>query len=174
VGDVSEPIVVENQNIVAVLEKIIKEGTPDVETARKSVEPEIKKQKIAAEIIKKMGTTLESAAAAYPDLSVKTIGADSTLTFDAPSVPGLGNEPKVQGAAFNKDNLNKVSKPIIGNFAVYVLKVNAVSPKTPLPADQAAQRNVGRAQLMGQQYQGWFQSLQKMAVIKDNRNKVNN
>ena len=172
VGDVSEPFTVDDQNIVAVLEKIIKEGTPDVATARPLVEADIKKQKIAAMIIAKIGAnaTLESAATAYPGVSVQTAGADSTITFDGSKVINfLGNEPKVLGAVFNKDNLNKVSKPIIGNLGVYLIKVDAMAPKTAQTAAEAAQTAKGREQAMGQQFQGWFQSLKKMATIKDER-----
>ena len=59
-------------------------------------------------------------------------GADSTLTFDAQIINGIGNEPKVAGAAFDKDYQTKVSPPIAGNTGVFVIKVNSVSAKAPV------------------------------------------
>ncbi|MEP6675025.1 MAG: peptidylprolyl isomerase [Ferruginibacter sp.] len=177
VGDVSEPFAVDDLNIVAVLEKVIKDGVPDAATARPMVEAEIKKQKIAEQIIKKIGTpaTLEAAAAAYPGVSVQVAGQDSTITFDGSRIINfLGNEPKVLGACFNKENLNKISKPITGNLGIYFLQVNAIAAKNLLSPEEAKQRSAGREQSMGQQFQGWFQSLKKLATIKDERYKTNN
>jgi peptidyl-prolyl cis-trans isomerase D len=86
-------------------------------------------------------------------------------------INGIGNEPKLIGAAFNKAFQAKVSEPIAGTNGVYVVKVNSIGNK---PADapelialQADQRTKGLLQQMS----GWFESLKKTATIKDNRSK---
>jgi peptidyl-prolyl cis-trans isomerase D len=51
----------------------------------------------------------------------------------------MGAEPKVIGAAFNKENQTKVSAPIIGNSGVYLLKVNSIASKNSDNAEMPGQ-----------------------------------
>jgi peptidyl-prolyl cis-trans isomerase D len=108
-GQVSEPYAVKDDYVVAVVDKKLKAGIPDVSTARPMVEGIIMNMKKADEIKKKLNnpSTLEAAAAAYK-LQVLNSGADSTLTFDAQIINGIGNEQKVDGAAFNKEYQSKI------------------------------------------------------------------
>ena len=131
-GDVSEPFTLKDEFVVAVVDRKVNEGVPDVKTARPMVESTIRNIKKADEIKKKLNNppTLEAAAKVY-NLQVLNSGADSTLTFDAQLINGIGNEPKVAGASFNKSYQAKVSPPIAGNTGVFVIKVNKVSAKTP-------------------------------------------
>ncbi len=172
-GEVSEPFTVKDDFVVAVLDHRVKAGIPDVRTARPMVEPIIRNLKKAGEIEKKLNkpSTLEAAAAAY-SVQVLSTGSDSTLTFDAQIINGVGNEPKVAGAAFNKEYQTKVSPPIAGNTGVFVIKVNNVAAKEPLAPEMQARmkeqeinRNIQSA--LGQS----FNSLKKMTNIKDNRSK---
>jgi peptidyl-prolyl cis-trans isomerase D len=172
-GQVSEPFSVKDDFMVAILDRRVKEGLPDVQTARPMVENVIRNIKKADEIKKKLNnpSTLEAAAAAY-NSQVLTTGEDSTLTFDAMIINGVGNEPKVAGAAFNKEYQSKVSPAIAGNTGVFVIKVNSVTAKAPLAPEiehqqnlQMQNRNVQTA--LGQS----FNSLKKMTKIKDNRSK---
>ena len=172
-GNVSEPYIVGNQFVVAIVNKVVPEGLPDAATARPLVENELRKQKKAAIISAKLGATptLESAAAAYGN-TVQTAGADSSLTFSSPIINGVGQEPKVIGAAFNKDYQAKVSPAIVGTNGVYVIKVNSVGTKPADAPDVAAQQNAGKEKNMLQKASsGWFESLKKIADIKDNRSK---
>lgn len=171
-GEVSEPYLLKDQFVVAVVDKIVKKGEPDVQTAKPLVESYIRNEKKAEEIKKKLGsvTSLDAAAKAY-NQQVLTAG-DSTLTFDAQIVNGIGNEPKIVGAAFNKAYQSKVSPPIEGNTGIYVLKVNSVTGKSPLPPEALEQQrtsemNRNQQAAMGQS----FNALKKMADIKDNRSK---
>lgn len=170
---VSDPFSVKDDFIVAIVDKKIKKGLPDVNTARPMLEGVITNIKKADEIKKKLNnpSTLEAAAAPY-HLQVLTSGADSTLTFDAQLINGIGNEPKVAGAAFNKEYQTKVSPPIGGNSGVFVIKVNSVATKAPVPEQiqkmqesQEQSRNVQN--VLGQS----FDALKKMANIKDNRSR---
>ena len=172
-GEVSEPFSVGNQFVVIVVSKKVKEGLPDPQTARPLVESLIRNKKKADEIIKKTGknASLESAAAAYQKL-VLTTGADSTLTFNAAIINGIGNEPKVAGASFNKEYQAKSSPAIEGNTGVFFIKINSVASKPQPPttvvqqqksmkANQAMQSAVGKS----------FEALKKTADIKDKRSK---
>ena len=172
-GEVSEPFSVSNQFVVAVVTKKVKEGLPDVKTVRPLVESLVRNKKKADEIIKKLGknSSPEAAAAAYQK-QVLTTGADSTLTFNAVIINGVGNEPKVAGAAFNKDYQTKVSPPIAGNTGVFVIKVNSISTKPPTPLAVAQQqKNMKQNQLMQSALGKSFEALKKKADIKDKRSK---
>ena len=168
-GDVSEPFNIGEQFVVATVDKIQSEGTQDATTARQQVEGVIRNEKKAETIIKKLGTgtTLEAAAAAYSK-QVEIAGADSSLTFTSQMIANIGEEPKVIGASFNKENQAKASAPIAGNNGVYVIKVNSIGTKsidTPAAATQKL------STLRSQVGAGWFEGLKNQATIKDNRSK---
>jgi peptidyl-prolyl cis-trans isomerase D len=172
-GDVSEPFSMKDAFVVAVVDRKISDGTPDLKTARPMVESTVRNLKKADEIKKKLNnpSTLEAAAKDY-DQQGLTTGGDSTLTFDAQLINGVGNEPKVAGAAFNKEYQIKVSPPIAGNTGVFVIKVNSISAKTPPTPEMVLQQKsaeISRAlqSAMGQS----FAALKKMATIKDYRSK---
>ncbi|MEO8765228.1 MAG: peptidylprolyl isomerase [Ginsengibacter sp.] len=171
-GEVSEPFSIKDEFIVAVVDRKVAEGVPDVKTARPMIESTVRNLKKADEIRKKLNnpSTLEAAAKAY-NLQVLTT-SDSTLTFDAQLINGIGNEPKVAGAAFNKDYQAKVSPPIAGNTGVFVIKVNSVSAKTPPTPEMANQQKTTELSQVQQAALGQsFVSLKKMATIKDDRSK---
>ena len=172
-GDVSEPFSIKDDFIVAIVDRKVKEGTPDVKTARPMVESTIRNIKKTEEIKSKLNnpTTLEAAAKVYSQ-QVLTTGADSTLTFDAQIINGVGNEPKVAGAAFDKEYQAKVSPPIAGNTGVFVIKVNSIAAKAPATPEMLAQQKTAEINRASQSALGQsFAALKKMATIKDYRNK---
>lgn len=172
-GDVSDPMPVGDQFVVATVDKIYKEGTQDVETARALSETAIKEEKKAEQIIKTLGTnpTLESAAAKYAK-EILTAGADSSITFKSQIINAIGNEPKLIGAIFNKANLNKVSAPVAGKAGVYVFKVNSIAEKAVDPNEDKVQLRLQQATaLRNQAVTNWFDGIRKKATIKDNRSK---
>ena len=172
-GAVSDPFSIGDQFVVATVDKIQKEGTQDAATARTGAEAIIRNQKKAAIIKAKIGAapSLEQAAAAYNN-SVATAGADSTLTFAAQMINGVGIEPKVIGASFNKANQAKVSAPIEGTTGVFVLKVNSIQNKPADTPDVAAQKAATRIAALRSQANNWFEGLRKQADVKDERSKV--
>ena len=172
-GDVSDPMPVGDQFIVAIVDNIYKEGTQDVATARPLVENTIKEEKKGEEIIKALGAspTLESAAAKYSK-EILVAGADSSITFKSQIINAIGNEPKLIGAIFNKANLNKVAAPIAGKSGVYVFKTDSINEKAVNPSEDINQtRNQETAALRTSAVTNWFEGLRKKATIKDNRSK---
>ena len=170
-GDVSDPFSIGDQFVVAVVDKIFEEGTQDVETAKPLAEGSIRDEKKGEEIIKKLGSnaTLESASATYAK-EILTAGQDSTLTFMSQIINGIGNEPKLIGASFNKANLNKAAAPVAGKTGVYVFKVNGIAQKAPNTAEETAQFRIQQTTaLRNQAATNWFEGLRKKATIKDNR-----
>ena len=172
-GDVSEAFNIQDQFVVAVLNKIQPEGLPDAVTVRPMAELTVRNLKKAEQIVKKLSaaSTLETAAAAY-SVQIGNVGADSTLTFGAQIINGVGQEPKVIGAAFNKAYQVKISAPIEGINGVYVLKVNSVGNKTTETSEAIATQAADRTKTMVQTTYSFFESLKKMADIKDSRSKM--
>jgi len=172
-GDVSDPMPVGDQFVVATVDKIYEEGTQDVETAKPLAENAIREEKKAAEIIKSLGAnpTLESASAKYTK-EIKMAGADSSLTFKSQFIDSIGNEPKLIGALFNKANLNKVAAPVGGKAGVFVFKVNNIAEKAANPTEDKIQKRLEQTTaLRNQAVSNWFEGLRKKATIKDDRSK---
>ena len=166
-GDVSEPTEIGDQYIVAIISAVNKAGTVSVSEARPVVENIVRNQKKAKTIkeTKFKGNTLEAYAASSGS---QIMHADS-LVFSAPFIPGVGSEPKVIGAAFNKSITGKASEPVEGLTGVFAVRVenNSAKPAGQDPESfkqtllQGVKANTFRSQA----------SLIKAAVIKDNRSK---
>ena len=172
-GQVSDPFSIKDDFIVAIVDKRLKEGLPDASTARPEVEGIIMNNKKADIIKNKLGNpaSLEAAAAPY-HLQVLSTGDDSTLTFDAPIINGIGHEPKVAGAAFNKTYQTKVSPAFAGNSGVFVIKVNGVFAKAPVnEALQKLQMNDELNKNVQATLSASFQELKNTAEIKDYRSR---
>ena len=172
-GDVSEAFNIQDQFIVGVVDKIQPEGLPDAKTARPMVELTVRNLKKAENITKKLSTsgTLEAAAASY-NVPVGSAGADSTLIFGAQIINGVGQEPKIIGAAFNKAYQTKMSEPIVGTNGVYLIKVNSVGNKAKDIPEVLAATAKEKTTSMVQITYSFFESLKKLADIKDNRSKI--
>ena len=171
-GEVSEPFNINDQFVVATIDKVEKEGLQDAAAARSGAEPIIIKQKKAAIIREKLGAnpTVESAAQKY-GVQVATAGADSSITMVAQMVNGIGIEPKLVGAAFNKAYIGKVTPIIEGTNGVYVARVIAVSAKAPMSAAEQEQFINSKKTAYKSQANGWFEGLKAQADIKDKRSK---
>ncbi len=167
VNTVSEPFEIGDNYFVAVITGEEKAGLASVEAAKPQVEGVIRDQKKAEKIKANIkGSSLEQIAANAKAM-VQT--ADS-LNFNYSMIPGLGNEPKLVGAAFNKSQVNKLSAPIAGNGGVYVISVNGVSAK------QAQQDpSAFKEELLNRTRSVVYRTnvaLKKVAKIEDNRAKL--
>ncbi len=167
INAVSEPIEVGDNYFVAVITGEDKAGLASVVSARPQVEGILRDQKKAIQIKQNFkGNTIEEIAA-----SAKTIvqPADS-INFNYSLIPGIGNEPKLVGAAFNKTLLNKPSAPISGNAGVFVISVKSQGAKAAtqdLTSFEAELVNRTRSVLYRTNI-----GLKKIAKIEDNRTKV--
>ena len=171
-GDVSEPFSIEDQFVVATVRKIQPEGLPDANTARPLVESILRKEKKAAMIKEKLSkaNSLETATSIY-NQPVRIAGADSTLTLSSQIINGIGDEPKVIGAAFNKNFQTKLSEPISGNGGVFLVKINSIGSLPAELAENTTIRSVEQTRALLQKLSAWFESLKKTAEIKDYRSK---
>ncbi|NLR64946.1 hypothetical protein HGH92_11580 [Chitinophaga varians] len=169
-GDVSTVFTFDDKYVVAVLTSVRAEGTAPLDDVRPQVEAEVKKHKKAEQIIAKLQTpaSLDAAAKSTNQPVLKAEG----VSFASPFIASLGFEPRVAGAAFNKSwGTAKVSAPIEGNAAVYVIKADSYEPVAQPAQDLATQQAAyeqGIKSLLDQQL---FEVLKKKSDIKDTRGK---
>jgi peptidyl-prolyl cis-trans isomerase D len=167
INSVSEPTEIGDSYYVAIITGEEKTGLASVVSAKPQVEGILRDQKKAIQIKQNFkGSTMEAIAA-----SAKTIiqPADS-INFNYSLIPGIGNEPKIVGAAFNKALLNKPSAPIAGNAGVFVISVKSQGAKA-VTQDLAS----FEADLLNRTRSVVYRTnigLKKVAKIKDNRMKV--
>jgi peptidyl-prolyl cis-trans isomerase D len=167
VNAVSEPTEVGDSYFVAIITGEEKAGLASVASVRPQVEGILRDQKKALQIKQNFkGKTIDEIA-----MSAKTIvqPADS-INFNYSMIPGIGNEPKLVGAAFNKAYLNKPSPPIAGIAGVFVITAKSQGAKAAtqdLASFEADLVNRTRSVLYRTNI-----GLKKVAKIKDNRMKV--
>ena len=166
-NSVSEPTEIGDSYFVAIITGEEKAGLASVASAKPQVEGILRDQKKATQIkLGLKGNTMEAIAA-----NAKTIvqPADS-INFNYSLIPGIGNEPKLVGAAFNKAFLNKPSAPIAGNAGVFVISVKSQGAKAAtqdLVSFESDLLNRTRSVIYRTNI-----ALKKVAKIKDNRMKV--
>ncbi|MDB5210741.1 MAG: peptidyl-prolyl cis-trans isomerase [Sediminibacterium sp.] len=166
-GDVSDPLEMGDNYIVAMVSAVNKAGLMSAAEARPTVESIVRNEKKAKQIIetKFKGNTLEAYASST---GTAVLRADS-LAFSAPFIAGVGAEPKVVGAAFNKALAGKASAPIEGSTGVFAVKVESNGAK-PGTGDVASVKQGLLQTAKMSSYRG-LEALKKAANIKDYRAK---
>ena len=167
VNDVSEPFELGDNYVVAVITSEEKEGLATVSAARPQVEGVIRDKKKAEKIKATIkGKTLEAIAT-----DAKTIvqRVDS-IGFNFSMISGIGNEPKLVGAAFNKALINKISNPIAANTGVYSVSVNGITAKQA-EQDPSFFKDELLERIRGMMFRS-STAFKKIAKIEDNRSKI--
>ncbi|KAF0243249.1 MAG: peptidyl-prolyl cis-trans isomerase [Chitinophagaceae bacterium] len=164
-GDIIEPTEVGDRYIVAYVSAINKPGLMNATEARPLVEGIVRNEKKAKQIIdtKIKGTTLDeiSKSTGSPILRADSLG------FAAAFVSGIGSEPKVVGAAFNKSLQGKVSSPIAGAAGVFSVKGEFVGANINTNTPDVVKQGLIQTRKMGV-YRS-VEALRKAAEIKDFR-----
>ena len=168
VGDVSDPIEIGDKYIVALLSAINGAGLLSVSEARPTVETIVRNEKKAKQIIatKFKGSDL----AAYASSTGAPVLRADSLSYSAPFIPGVGSEPKIVGAAFNKVLMTKSSEPIAGSTGVFAIKIESNGAKAAASDLNALRQSQLQSAKMSS-YRG-IDALKKAATIKDSRSKV--
>jgi len=167
VNDISEPFEVGDNYLVAIITSEETKGLISAEAGRPQVEGIIRDQKKATNIKNTFkGITLET----YATSAKTTIQKLDSISYGFSTLPNIGNEPKIVGAAFNKNLINKVSDPIAGNTGVFVVSVSALGAKAT-QQDPSLFKEETLQRIRNVMFRT-SASLKKVANIKDNRNKV--
>jgi peptidyl-prolyl cis-trans isomerase D len=167
-GEVSEPMDVNDNYIVAIITSVSPKGLATPSAVRQSVEPIIRNEKKAQLIIARQikGATLDEIA----KNAKQTVQQADSIAFSAFIVPGVGNEPQFIGAAFNKQLLNKVSTPIAGHSGVFVVTSGGVAGAANMGQTAETQKQQIEQRLKQQASQA-VAALRKAADIDDNRSR---
>ena len=155
-----------NKYVVAALASVQDAGMPAVADIKDEIEGFVRNQKKGEALLAKIsGSDLNSIASQF-DSEVENA---KDVTFDATFVTGLGNEPEVIASAFNMD-VNSVSKPIVGNSGVYVVKLNdkpAVGTAFNIPQLRKNSSSTAQTQVTAR----LMQAMKKNAEVEDLRSK---
>lgn len=166
-GDVSEPFEVDNKYVVAVILGVSKPGLQSVAVARPMVEPIIRNEKKAQQIIdtKFKGTTLEQLAQS----AGSTVQLADSISYQSFVINGIGNEPKILGAAFNKQLQGKVSAPIAGMSAVFAIKGESIFATSSMGSNAEILREQLANQMKSQIGYRSMTAVREAAKVEDNR-----
>jgi peptidyl-prolyl cis-trans isomerase D len=161
----SEPTEIGDIYFVAMITSISEKGTMGVAEAKPLVEGLVRNELKAKQIIasKFKGSTLEDfvKSAGFPAQRV------DSLSFASPFVPGLGAEPKVVGAAFNKSLIGKNTAAIEGTAGVFAVKPEGIGA-APTMQDPTAISSALLQAVQSNIFRG-FEAIKKSAKITDNR-----
>jgi peptidylprolyl isomerase/peptidyl-prolyl cis-trans isomerase D len=172
VGDISEPIELNDKFIIARLVETKRAGFRPFQEVRAELEPRVRTEARKDAQVAKLRAALQSvgrdldAIALAVGTSVQTA---SDVALANPVVPGLGREAAFVGTAAGLSS-GDVSGVVAGNTAAFVLRRTDTETETTLTDSQRAgirqqletqQRNQLRAQ--------WIAELRESADIVDNR-----
>ncbi|HEY5511082.1 MAG TPA: SurA N-terminal domain-containing protein [Prolixibacteraceae bacterium] len=146
-----------NQFVVAMLNTKQEKGYSPFNTVKPTIELALRKEKKAEQLQEKMTgkTDLNSLASSLGT----TVGQAQDINLESYSIPGLGIEPAIAGAASVLEP-GAVSKPIAGSNGVYVVKATAVNKGTNV--DIAAEKLQSKMAL------GYRVSVQAFEALKEN------
>ena len=160
-----EPYV--SQYLVSGLKSIEPKGLATLANIKEKIMPLVRNRKKGEFLKNKIGnvTDLNALAATYGKVDTA-----KGLVFNANFIPNIGQEPKVLGAAFTTA-VNSISAPIVGENALFVVKVVKKEALASSPVD----KNVLRQQLTAPTKQAirgiLMKSLKKEYSVTDNRAK---
>lgn len=136
-GDMSEIYEIGDKYVVAVVEKIVKEGYRPMEDMESMLTSTVRRNKKGDMIAEQLSAVSPATLEAYATAMNAKVDTVKFVSVASPSIAGLGYEPVVAGAASGLEK-GTVSAPVAGNRGVYVLQVvneNAASR----PYDEAAE-----------------------------------
>lgn len=159
--------------VVAKLNKITEKGLAKPDDVREEVTLLVRNEKKGKDLADKLAkasagsTDLDAIAAKVPDAAVLN---DVQLRYAQGFVMGLGNEPKLTGAAFGTA-IGKLSKPVIGNSGVYLVKPASVDAQAPEADGDINQFKVqmSYAAIAQLNFQVILESILKKAQVEDKR-----
>ena len=166
-GQISNVFDMEDQYVVAVVTKEMSAGIPPMDKVKSTIRPFVinkAKGKYLAAKMKAYNGNMSQLAKA---MNLKP-QEDDNLTFDSRNVNGFGMENKVIGTVFGMKQ-GEISKPIIGNAATFVVKLNSLTPAPKLPNYNQLVKEMGTAfaQRVFEDYP--YIALKKASDVQDNR-----
>ena len=157
--------VYENKYVAAILTSIQGEGAPSLANYKDAILPFVRNEKKGEMIAGKINSQDLNSIASTFSTQVDTA---ANVSFSAPNVPSLGNEPKVVATAFSLTQ-DAVSSPIVGENGVYVVKLTFKPEPPDASTISPALKNSFSAGSRGQVPGALMESMKKAADVVDNR-----
>lgn len=165
-GDVSEPLELDDMFVVAVLKDISEEGEPSLEKVRNQMEREVIREKKAEKLLASMKGTDLNAIATANEAAVKVANG---VSFATVNIPSAGREPKIVGQAVTLPK-DAVSVPLKGELGVYVIKVTSIT-EAEAPQNLASNKQNIKSTLVARAQNTAYQAILEQADINDERYK---
>jgi peptidyl-prolyl cis-trans isomerase D len=160
-----------NKYVVAIVTAVNKPGVPSALALRQQVEPLVKNEKKAQQIVAKLkGATLEAMATAYGNNTI--VNKIDTLLASNTFNPVLGNDYKFAGAVFNASNKGKVTEAIAGQSGVFALKTENIAARAGVPVDVMSLKTMLTNSIKSAGGKITNELLKKAANITDSRSEI--
>ncbi len=154
---------IEKGHVVAVVTAETEEGLSPASSAVNTVRPILIKEKKAAILKERMvGATLSDIAKA----TNRSITKMNNVSFGAPTISGVGSEPKILGAMFYAQS-NKVYTKVEGDNGVFAYVVESKTEPTALPNYETYRKRL--ADTRKANTFSVYQAIKKATEIEDNR-----
>ncbi len=153
----------EGSHVVVMVTNALEKGLMPANRATSRVRPILTNEK-KAEIIKDKleGNSLQDIASAN-STSLRNV---SNVTFQAPTLTGVGLEPKIVGAMYNAE-LNKLYTPVVGNRGVFAFVVTSKETPAALPNYDSNRKRI--AEERKRATYKMYEAIKNSSDIEDNR-----
>ena len=121
-GEVSEIYEIGDRYVVAMLEKVTKEGYRPMDELENMLNTTVRRNKKGEAIAKELAAVSPATIEAYAAAMNAKVDTVKFVSVVSPSIAGMGYEPVIAGAATGLA-VGEVSAPVAGNRGVYVLQV---------------------------------------------------
>lgn len=171
VGDVSSPMIIADQFIIAALTQVKEKGAPSFDNVKEKVRLEVIKEKKGELYKEKMGaeelTTLTQIAEAVKS----TVKKADNLTMQRTNLPGSGvtkSDAEVVGVAFGLP-MGNICEPLVGKEAVYVVQKTSDLIPAEAKADYFEDQDKLMQTMKNSVAVKIYNSFKEVADIEDNR-----
>ncbi len=165
-GELSQIFRVAEGYIVAMLRSVDNSTYRSLEDVKRTITSELMKEKkfeaIKSEI---SGDTFDAVAKSLSSTEPK---AFEDVSFASMFIPGIGVEPRVVGAISTTAETSTISKPVMGNSALYIFEVTAIT-EVAEPLSLEDERVRLQAISEGAMQQAALSTIQDMSDIEDLR-----
>lgn len=167
-GMVSQVFDCTGKYVVATLKMIREKGIAPLEQIKNDIKTLVMREKKAEVLLAKMDKVVASKnfiqMASTLSSKIDTI---QNITFASPNLPFYGREPAVVGTAFGLKK-DQISKPIKGEVAVFLIKIDEVSPAVAA-VNYDNEKSVIANNFRSRVYREVYQTIMDKTKIVDNR-----
>ena len=167
-GDISEIFELDNQFVIAMVSGIHKEGVASLDEVKNDIARRVLVEKKAEYLVEKLNDASAGASTlqAVADKLGEQVKEAKSVSFSSYSVPTVGVEPSLQAAMVTLDE-QKISSPIKGNNAVFLIQVKQVEKAENV--DLARERELLQRTNMSKAGYQVLSAIEAAADIEDNR-----